>query len=663
MHSIFLFLSLISFFLLPYVGFSDNNYLGNNCVRSGNYTKNSTFEANLNKLFSSLSTKTAITAGFSKNKSGSPPDQVSGLLLCSGDTNSDVCNDCFQDASAAVKQRCPYKKEALIWFEECLLHYSNEDLLSSYDNSQQYLLLNTKSATTNNFTGLLTNLLTNVSNWAAYKSSNRFCTGKINITDSSAIYGLTQCTPDMPNGTCNQCLYELTNYMLLRFNGSQGGRLLGGRCLLRYELYQFFFGSTLWTSSSNSGTTPINATKGAQNATKGRKSKMIIIASSIAAALLLVVCSIFFFCVRKSIHKDSEIENSQDRRMLEFGDEIRAVWRNEESSSEVSLFSFSQIENATSHFALENKIGQGGFGPVYKGVLPDGLEIAVKRLSSNSAQGLGEFKTEIQLIAKLQHRNLVRLVGWSIHGEEKLLVYEFMPNRSLDFFIFDKARGDLLNWQKKGIAQGLLYLHKHSRLRIIHRDLKTSNILLDADMTPKISDFGLARIFRANELQAITKRIVGSHGYIAPEYASEGLFSEKSDVFSVGIMLLEIVSGERNTGFHQHHDYPNLQGYAWEQWKEEKWLDIVDPSLTEVSVKEIERCIHVALLCAQENPTDRPTITDVLMYLSSENVILPEPNQPAYFNVRIARRGLTSSDIEGSASSINEMSITKQEGR
>nr|XP_027083732.1 G-type lectin S-receptor-like serine/threonine-protein kinase B120 [Coffea arabica] len=185
------------------------------------------------------------------------------------------------------------------------------------------------------------------------------------------------------------------------------------------------------------------------------------------------------------------------------------------NDQELPLFNLQAIETTTDQFAMQNKLGEAGFGPVYKGKLPQGQEIAVKRLSQRSGQGVKEFMNEVTLISKLQHRNLVRLLGCCIQGDEYILIYEYMPNRSLDSFMFDSTKRTLLDWTKRvsiieGTAQGLLYLHRYSRLRIIHRDLKASNILLDSDMNPKISDFGMARIFGENETRSKTTKIAGT---------------------------------------------------------------------------------------------------------------------------------------------------------
>ncbi|TKY71599.1 phosphorylation protein [Spatholobus suberectus] len=312
---------------------------------------------------------------------------------------------------------------------------------------------------------------------------------------------------------------------------------------------------------------------------------------------------------------------------------------NQLSGPEFPLYNFSCISIATNNFSEENKLGQGGFGPVYKGKLPSGEQIAVKRLSRWSGQGLEEFKNEMMLIAKLQHRNLVRLMGCSIEGEEKLLVYEYMPNKSLDCFLFDPVKQTQLDWSRRfeiieGIARGLLYLHRDSRLRIIHRDLKASNILLDENMNPKISDFGLARIFGGNQNEANTNRVVGTYGYMAPEYAMEGLFSVKSDVYSFGVLLLEILSGRRNTSF-RHSDDSSLIGYAWHLWNERRAMELVDPCIRDSSPKnKALRCIHIGMLCVQDSAAHRPNMSAVVLMLESEATTLPMPTQPLITSMR-----------------------------
>ncbi|XP_071733265.1 G-type lectin S-receptor-like serine/threonine-protein kinase CES101 [Rutidosis leptorrhynchoides] len=330
--------------------------------------------------------------------------------------------------------------------------------------------------------------------------------------------------------------------------------------------------------------------------------------------------------------------------------------------SETYHFTFQSISSATNNFSTTNKLGEGGFGAVYKGTLDDGQEVAVKRLSGNSTQGDREFKNETELIAKLQHINLVKILGCCIDKQEKILVYEYMPNHSLDFFIFDSKKKGLLNWNNRfviidGIAQGLLYLHKFSRLRVIHRDLKASNILLDDYMKPKISDFGMAKLFGINESKANTSRVVGTRGYMPPEYMMEGSVSTKTDVFSFGVLLLEIVSGKMNQGSYDTEHPLNLLGLAWELWKEDRVLELMDPVLEDsCSPKQVVACIQVGLLCVQEHVTDRPTMSQVISMLTHEHMHLPEPKQPAFFIERGQSQG--SKDGNLGNGSVNGQSIS-----
>ncbi|KHN36765.1 G-type lectin S-receptor-like serine/threonine-protein kinase [Glycine soja] len=328
---------------------------------------------------------------------------------------------------------------------------------------------------------------------------------------------------------------------------------------------------------------------------------------------------------------------------------------------DLPAFDLPVIAKATDNFSDTNKLGEGGFGPVYKGTLIGGQDIAVKRLSNNSGQGLKEFKNEVALIAKLQHRNLVKLHGYCIQEEEKMLIYEYMPNMSLDYFIFDEIRTKLLDWSKRfhiigGIARGLVYLHEDSRLRVIHRDLKTSNILLDENMNPKISDFGLARTLWGDQVDANTNKIAGTYGYMPPEYAVHGHFSMKSDVFSFGVMVLEIVSGKKNRDFSDPNHCLNLLGHAWRLWTEGRPTNLMDAFLGErCTSSEVIRCIHVGLLCVQQRPNDRPDMSAVVLMLNGEKS-LPQPKAPGFYN------GRDKADLFGPFSN-NDASLTVLEAR
>ncbi|CAH1427286.1 unnamed protein product [Lactuca virosa] len=403
--------------------------------------------------------------------------------------------------------------------------------------------------------------------------------------------------------------------------------------------------------------------------------KIRIWAPAVAASVLLFFCLGLFWYLKKSKlrREEEEKQKIEDEYFLELiaSDNFKDasnLERNGRKGSDLMVFSFAAIVAATKDFASENKLGQGGFGPVYKGKLSDGQEVAIKRLSRTSGQGLVEFKNELVLIAKLQHTNLVRILGCCVHGEEKMLVYEYMSNKSLDFFLFEETRKALLDWPKRwniieGVAQGLLYLHKYSRMRVIHRDLKASNVLLDESMNPKISDFGMARIFKENETHAMTNRVVGTYGYMSPEYAMEGTFSVKSDVFSFGVLTLEIVSGRRNTTFSHLDKTVNLIGYAWELWLQGDALEFEDPTLANSHVThKLLRTTHVALLCVQEIALERPVMSDVISMLNNDTMSLPAPKQPAFLFGRTILKS-TLAERKPQDCSLNNMTITSMEAR
>uniref|UniRef100_A0A7N0TQN3 Receptor-like serine/threonine-protein kinase n=1 Tax=Kalanchoe fedtschenkoi TaxID=63787 RepID=A0A7N0TQN3_KALFE len=407
-------------------------------------------------------------------------------------------------------------------------------------------------------------------------------------------------------------------------------------------------------------------------------SKLAIIGIVLAVIVVLVLLACFLFTIRRKLKGSATKNNAVLTHTLSKSCELVAGFPVQESITgesqdgngvEVPLLQFDTIAVATNNFSKENKLGQGGFGPVYMGKLPSGQEVAVKRLSVKSGQGFEEFKNEIILISKLQHRNLVRLLGWCMQDEEKMLIYEYMPNKSLDFFLFDPAKRSELHWNTRfniieGIARGLLYLHRDSRLRIIHRDLKASNILLDGEMNPKISDFGMARIFGGNQNEANTTRVVGTYGYMSPEYAMEGLFSVKSDVYSFGVLLLEIISGRRNTSFHLTEN-PNLIRYAWSLWTEGKAIELIDPSIKDSgALDQVLRCIHIGMLCVQDSAAHRPNMSTIIIMLESETP-LPAPKPTTFGSTSSSTEILwsTSKGLE-TVSSSNELTIiTEVSGR
>lgn len=324
------------------------------------------------------------------------------------------------------------------------------------------------------------------------------------------------------------------------------------------------------------------------------------------------------------------------------------------AAQEQKVFPFETLVAATKNF--HQKLGEGGFGPVFKGRLEDGREIAVKKLSQNSNQGKKEFEMEAKLLARVQHRNVVNLLGYCTRGAEKLLVYEYISNESLDKFLFKTGRREELDWKRRydiigGIARGLLYLHEDSHSCIIHRDIKASNILLDDKWAPKIADFGMARLFSEDQTHVNT-RVAGTNGYMAPEYVMHGHLSVKADVFSFGVLILELISGQKNSTFDVNLDAQNLLEWAWKLYKKGRSLEVLDPSLASSAVAEqVAMCVQIGLLCTQADPQSRPNMRRVVVMLSKKPGTLEEPTRPGYpgSRYRRSRRPTTSTSTAGTS--------------
>uniref|UniRef100_A0A0E0I1Q5 Uncharacterized protein n=1 Tax=Oryza nivara TaxID=4536 RepID=A0A0E0I1Q5_ORYNI len=595
----------------------------------GTFTPKSRFSANLQ----------LIAAALPRNASSSPdlyatavdvgavPEQVTAAALCRGDVSASSCLGCLTQAFA--------------------------DLPNAID---AYTVNNDNKVTSEQgrYNSLVAALVNATADYAAYNSTRRYASGEADFDAAlPKVYSLAQCTPDLSPARCRSCLAKIVAQELWSYKDDIGGRTLSVRCSFRIETKPFLNGTMMVRLPA---TSPISASPppapayavGVKAERMSRLKKSAYVAVPTFAAILTTIAACFhrWWKISKTAAKPLPLHTASPEHI---------------QSIDSLLLDLSTLHVATDNFAEHKRLGEGGFGVVYKGILPDGQEIAVKRLSQNSRQGIGELKTELLLVAKLNHKNLVRLVGVCLEKHENILVYEYLPNRSLDIILFDAQKNKKLQWGMRyniidGIARGLQYLHEDSQMKIVHRDLKASNILLDSTYNPKISDFGLAKIYGGDRSHIVTKRIAGTLGYMSPEYAMRGQYSIKSDVFSFGVLILEIVTGRRNYGSYDYEKDTDLINAIWQHWIREKAIELIDPSLSNNSpTDQLLKCIHIGLLCVQENPADRPLMSAVNFMLSSNTVQFPSLSRPGFCTQEIC--------VNSTEVSSNELSITKLEPR
>ncbi|CAA7018256.1 unnamed protein product [Microthlaspi erraticum] len=598
------------------------------CGDSMFFPPNGTYDTNRRLLLSTLASNVSSQGGVYNASIGEGSGKIYALGLCIPGTDPKVCSDCIQPASEGLLLSCPNQTDSWDWRADktlCFVRYSNS---SFFDR----LSLEPTQAETN--TGRFQGNITGYTRvWEALmdfmiirvgQSPSRHIADtspRIGGDDGDQVYALMQCIPGLSSEECETCVRENVREYRSCCNGYRGGSVRKPVCFFRWDGYPYLgaFGDTPSLPPQESQPTPLPPPP----LSDGKVISTGAIAGIVVSAVFLVALLALGLVAWKRSKSYKTLKPQTDDDM---------------TSPQSLQFDFMTIEAATDRFSMTNKLGQGGFGAVYKGMLPNETEIAVKRLSRNSGQGTQEFKNEVVIVAKLQHKNLVRLLGFCVEGDEQILVYEFVPNKSLDYFLFDPTKKSQLDWNRRyniigGITRGILYLHQDSRLTIIHRDIKASNILLDADMNPKIADFGMARNFRVDQTEDNTRRVVGTFGYMPPEYVTHGQFSTKSDVYSFGVLILEIVCGKKNSSFYQMDDSGgNLVTHVWRLWNNDSPLELIDPVIGESYEKdEVIRCIHIGLLCVQETPADRPEMSTIFQMLTNSSIILPVPQPPGFF--------------------------------
>ncbi|KAH0724398.1 hypothetical protein KY285_000236 [Solanum tuberosum] len=549
------------------------------------------------------------TRGYGVAVSGTGPDTNFGLAQCYGDLSLLDCVLCYAEARTVLPQCFPYNG-GRIYLDGCFMRAEN---YTFYD---QYLGPEDRHVCGNRTTkGTLFQQNARLAIQQAVvdaPTNNGTARAQVSVPGPSneTAYVLADCWKTLSVNSCAACLQNASESMLGCLPWSEGRALYTG-CFMRYSDTNFLNAISVSEGSSSGG------------------SVVVIVIIVVSSMVVLGVGAVIGIYVWKNKQIQKKRKGANDAEKL-----VKILHDNSLN------FKYSTLDKATGSFDEANKLGQGGFGTVYKGVLADGREIAVKRLFFNNKHRAADFYNEVNIISSVEHKNLVRLLGCSCSGPESLLVYEFLPNQSLDRFIFDSIKGKALNWEKRfeiiiGTTEGLVYLHENTKTRIIHRDIKASNILLDSRFRAKIADFGLARSFQEDKSH-ISTAIAGTLGYMAPEYIAHGQLTEKADVYSFGILLLEIVTGRQNNRS-KHVEYTDsLVSIAWEHFQRGIVEKLFDPNLMlnnnhTINVKnEVARVLHVGLLCTQEIPTLRPSMSKALQMFVKKDEELPSPTNPPF---------------------------------
>ncbi|KAK1421477.1 hypothetical protein QVD17_23836 [Tagetes erecta] len=559
---------------------------------------------NINVTFSSLRTQLSdpqVYYAFAQTTNNG--ELVYAFALCRDYLSSSQCLACFDSAVNETKS-CGIADGGNVIYDDCSIRYENfgvnfrnsEVVLD--DNAPPGQVCNNESTSQpiTTFTQTVENLLYDIRDATPRTSNYYVASTRQASSNNTTMYAVAQCVRNVSQAICKGCLSTAYNN-LQRCLPSREGSSIDFYCFMRYSDTPFF---------QSNQTTNI-----ASFLSEGSSNKSALIAGvSSAAGLVLVILALWLWYYK--IKKAKILEEAESALQPD------------------KTYSYQQLRLATNDFGEDYRIGKGGFGEVFKAIIDDDNVVAVKKLHVGYARARSEFENEVRLISNVQHRNLVRQLGWCIEGSELLLVLEYISQGSLDNFLWGKKRGTL-NWEKRfdiifGVARGLAHLHNEFHVKIIHRDIKLNNILVDDDFQPKICDFGLARL-QPEDQTHVSTRLVGTLGYMAPEYATTGHLSDKVDTYSFGIVILEIISGRRCTD--EHFSGPNtshLLEHAWQLYERGMHMELIDEAL-EIEEEEqkvnVMKTIEIALMCTQSPATLRPTMSEVVLMFSSGKSLGP----------------------------------------
>ncbi|KAF8655549.1 hypothetical protein HU200_061095 [Digitaria exilis] len=613
------------------------------CSTTGNYTDVSQYKKNLDELFATLSTAALDNGWFYKGSAGAgTADEVFGLIMCYADRNATQCQDCLAGAGAGIKQACPGSRSANATYDACVLRYSDEPIPATADLGYVlavYLTVTGMPITSDAVRAAWVPLMSKLTGGVA-ASPSRIANGSTPYSgeQSSEMYGLAQCTRDLDAGECSNCISSYTDKLGKFFPNNTGGAIKGYSCYLIYQLIPLDVTLPPATVPPPALPPPLQPSPEPSSSSKTG----IMIGVSVGSVSFLIILGLSTWLLlrrrRRSKKRATILEQGREHEMKKDSDDLDDDDPEMEDEFEKGAgpkrFRYRELAIATDSFSESNKLGEGGFGSVYRGFLQEmNTHVAIKRVSKGSKQGRKEYASEVRIISRLRHRNLVQLIGWCHGGGELLLVYELMPNCSLDTHLYcgDDAP---LPWTLRheivlGLGSALLYLHQDWEWGqcVLHRDIKPSNIMLDASFHAKLGDFGLARLVDHGR-GSHTTVLAGTMGYMDPECMITGRASAESDVYSFGVVLLEIACRRRPlVRRHGEEEVIHIVQWVWDFYGRGAILDAVDERLKgEFVAGEMETVMVVELWCAHPDRSLRPSIRQAVNVLRGE---APQPSLPA----------------------------------